>query len=509
MSHNTVTRRRQFLKLGLMGTIGPVLFVACGGGQSAAPTTGAAQPAAAPTAAPAAAKPAQSASSAAAPTNTPAPAGAQLLPTTTAEAAIDTSQIPKPVAKMEGDLVLWHDWGSTSGGGLAMIDLVGAFMKLYPNVKMTNVYDSSQQKYLAAIASGNVPDLLKLNAFDIPTLGQRGALAALDSYIKRDNWDMSQYFDFAVKQCSWAGKVVAMTHHPDIRSMFVDQGVFQEVGLDPTKAPSSWDEIVTWGAKISKQQGGRYTRFGYVPAWTANPWPTQIIQANGATLMSEDGHKATFNSDASVQALQWALDATDKIDGGYNNTVEFSAANKTAQGAGDYWMFPHDLIGMCLEGNWFWAPVTIVNPSMKVMNAMYPGGPGAAGQQFVFGGGTMVSILKGAKNPDLAWEWLKFLGSEAGGYLVQARTSDVSGNIKAANDPRILDKNLGRKQILPLFMKTNRFHYLASPISNQFDDEMTRMGQKILLKQVSVKQALIDSEKNVQKAFDDFWASQK
>ncbi|MGH2461359.1 MAG: extracellular solute-binding protein, partial [Chloroflexota bacterium] len=219
MYSKAVTRRRQFLKLGLIGAVGPVLLVACGGqtaSPTAAPTAAQSSGAAAPTAAP---KPAQSSSSAA-PTNTPAAAGAQLLPTTTAEAVIDTSQVPKPVAKMEGDLILWHDWGNTSGGGLAMIDLVSDFMKLYPNVHMTNVYDSSQQKYLAAIASGNVPDLLKLNAFDIPTLGQRGALMSLDSYVSRDNWDMSQYFDFAVKQCSWNGKVVAITHHPDIRCMF-------------------------------------------------------------------------------------------------------------------------------------------------------------------------------------------------------------------------------------------------------------------------------------------------
>ncbi len=499
MEVRSTTRRRQFLKFGFLATVGPVLLVACGG-QSAAPTA---------TSAPTAAPQSGGAKPSAAPTNTPAGVGQQMVPTTTAEAAIDRSQVPQPVASMEGNLALWHDWGNTSGGGLAMIDLVTTFQKLYPNVHLTNVYDANSQKYLPAIASGNVPDLLKLNAFEIPTLGQRGALLPLDDYIKRDKWDMTQYFQFALDQCSWNGKYVAMTHHPDIRCLFMAQEVFQDAGLDPEQAPTNWDDLVNWGTKMSKQENGRYVRYGYVPAWTANPWPTQIIQANGATLLSEDGRKATFGSDQAAAALQWALDATDKIAGGYQNTVEFQQSNKTAQGSGDYWMFPHRLIGMVLEGNWFWAPVAIVDPSMKVRNAMFPGGPAAQGQQFAFGGGTMVSILKGAKNPDLAWEWLKFLGSPEGGYLVQARTQDVSGNIKAANDPRIVEKNLGRKQILPLFEKANRLHYVKSPISQQFDDEMNRMGQKILLKQTSVKQALADAVRGVQKALDDFWATQK
>jgi len=508
MGSQLTTSRRQFLRLAIAGAAGTALLAACGGAApapTAAPAaTTAPKPveAAKPTEAP---KPAAEAPKPAA-TNTPAPVGQQMMP---GLKEFGGAAVPKPVAKMEGDLILWHNWGNTQGGGLGMIDLIDEFTKLYPQVKVTNVFDADQQKFLAAIASGNVPDLQKLDAWNLPSLGARGALVALDDYIARDKVDMTQFFDFAVDQTSWAGKVYAITHHPDIRCIFTAQDILKEVGLDPEATPKSWDDLMAWGTKMSKKEGGRYTRFGFVPAWTANPWPTQYMLANGAALISEDGRKATFETDEAVEALDWALKATDEVCGGRDNTVEFQEAFKTAQGSGAYWMFPQNRMGMVHNGNWFWMPITIVNPTMKVKNATFPGGPRQKGKEFVFGGGTMVSIFKGAKHQDLAWEWLKFLGSEEGGYLVQIRTTDVSGHRKAANDPRIVDKNLGRKQILPLFEKANAKAYLKSPIAQQFDTEMTRLGDRVLTKEMPIKQALTEAVKATQKALDDWWASVK
>ncbi len=486
--------------LGLASSLaGTALLLACGASSSSS------TPAAAPTAGSAPAASPQPSSSAPA---QPAQSGQELVPTIAAEKLIVTA-VPSPVGNMEGNLSLWHSFGKIQGGGLAMLDLIAAFTKLYPKVKITNVYDATPDKYMAAIASGNVPDLLKLSATDIPALGQRGALLALDSYISRDKWDMKQYFDFVVEQCSWGGKTYAITHHPDIRCTFTNPAILKEAGLDPDKVPESWDDLIVWGAKMNKQDNGRWVRFGYVPSWTEANWPTELMQANGATFLSDDGRKVNFNSDQAAEALQWAIDTTDKIDGGYNNTVTMVKSNQYPGAGPPQWLFAQSHLGMMLFGNWAWNAITIYDPKLAAKNAMFPGGPSAKGQGFVFGGGQMVSIPKGAKSPDLAWEWLKFLGSAEGGYLVQARTSDVSGNIQAANDPRIVEAKLGRKEILPYFSKANRFAYLRSPISQQFDDEISRLADRVSLKQMTVKQALGVSEKAIQKALDDYWSTQK
>lgn len=499
MIGNATAKRRQFLKFGLLGTVAPMLLAACGGKAAAPTAASSASNGAPPTTAP---KPAS-----AAPTKAVG-AGVQALPTL-APSKMLAAAVPTPVGTMEGDLILWHDFGNVQGGGLAMLDLVAEFTHLYPKVHMTNVYDATQQKYLAAIASGKVPDLLALSAPDIPTIGQRGALLALDSYISRDKWDLKQYFDFAVEQCTWNGKTYGITNHPDIRCMFYNTDIFTKAGLDPQTPPKTWDDLVAWGAKMNEQQSGRYSTFGYVPSWEVTPWPTQIMQANGAKLLSDDGRKPAFNSDESAAALNWVVDAINKIDGGYDNTVTMIQSQQYPGGVPPQWLFSEGKIGMVAIGNWTWNAITIINAKLPAKNAAFPGGPQAKGQEFVFSGGTMVTIPKGAQHADLAWEWLKFLGSPEGGYLVQARTSDVSGNIAAANNPTIVKEKLGRAEVLPLFSKANRFSYLRSPISQQFDAEMNRMADKVLLKQSTVKQALAASEKAIQQALDDYWATQK
>ena len=497
-----VSNRRQFLRVTVAGALGTAVLAACGGSAPAS------------LAAPSTPKPGESAK----PAETPKPAtvqqppaqagvGQQLKPTLVPGGG--GKAVPKPSIKMEGDLVLWHNWGTAQGGGLGMLDLIAEFSRLYPQVKVTNVYDAGPDKYVPAFASGNVPDSLLVGS-DLASLAPRGVLTELDSFITRDNFDLKSHYAIAVQQTQWNGKTYGMTHHPDGRCYWMAQDIFKEADLDPEKGPTSWDDILAWGKKMSRQEGGRYVRMGFVPSWTASPWPTQIMQANGVTLLSDDGRKVAFNTDPAVESLDWALRVTNEVAGGRDNVVAFEESNKSgATGNIILWMYPQMRIGSMLHGTWGYSQVSILNPTMKCKNVAFPGGPSAKGQEFVFSGNTAMVIPKGARHVDMAWEWLHFMGSEEGGYLIQARTSDVAGNIAAATDPRILDNNIGRKQILPLLAKANRLVSIWSPVASQYDAEMTRMGDRILLKQMTPKQALDDAAKNVQKALDDYWAGQK
>ena len=416
-------------------------------------------------------------------------------------------EVAKERDVFQGDLLLWHNWGNKGGGGLAMLDQVEAFMKLHPKVKMVNVFDAGRDKFLAAIAGGNPPDLLKMDVYDLIPLGHRGALMALDPLIDRDNWDMSQYFDFALDQCSWRDKTYAITHHPDVRVLYRDKQTFSEVGLDPEKEPQSWDDLYKWGMEMSKQEGGRYQRFGFVVNWTSNPWATQYMLANGVQLLSEDGHKATFTTEAAEEAMSFVLKCVDDICGGRDNVEEFKEIHATPEGKGPYWMFPRHRIGMVQYGNWLMYPVGVINPEMEVGIGSAPGGYSNPNKRFVFGGGTMVTIPSGAKHWELAWEWLKFLGGPEGAALVQARTADISGRKETARDPEQVKKYVGRKPMVELFEKANALSYLKSPIVRQWDAEIRTMGDRILLKEVPIKQALAEAQNEVQKALDEFWAT--
>jgi len=418
----------------------------------------------------------------------------------------ETVVVEKGKDIFQGELAVWHGWGNTHGGGLAMIDLTDRFMEMYPDVKVLNVYDAGGDKILTALASGEGPDTFVTSAQNIPVFAERGALMNLDPFVQRDNLDLNQYFNVAIEQCSWRDRLYAMTHHPDIRVFYRNRAIMSEVGLDPDKNPQSWDDVHDWGVEMSKQDDkGNYVRLGYVASWTAGSWAHLFMQANGVSMLSEDGRKVMFNNDKSVDALNWAVKCVDDICGGRDNIVEFQEANATPQGKRFIWMFPLDLIGMALYGNWMTHQISVVNAELDFGVGMFPGGPSGEEDSYVFGGGTMMVIPQQAKHWELAWEWLKFLGSKEGGWLVQKRTGDISGRIDSAKDPKVVQEHLGRGPMVELFEKANKLSYLKSPIGSQFNDEMTRMQEQILLEAMTVKEGVDSAAKAVQDALDEYW----
>ncbi|MFH1084237.1 MAG: extracellular solute-binding protein [Chloroflexota bacterium] len=410
----------------------------------------------------------------------------------------------------QGTLDLWQPWGTGyEGGALPFVHQCADFPKLHPGVKINHVYDSTKDKYLAAIAAKNPPDLLTISAPDIPTLAQRGALMALDPFIERDKWDMTQYWPMAVDQCSWRGKNYAITHHPDVRVMFHDQAVFKEVGLDPNAEPKSWQEIIDWGKAMSKQDKGRYVRFGFVPTWVGGTWANHYMVANGVVRIDEEGRTAKFHTAAAEEAMAWVVKCINEVCGGYENTIEFVEIHATPDGKGAYWMFPYHRMGSVLYGNWLFSPIVIIDPKQPVNLSTFPGGPSNPNTKHVFHGGTMTAIPSDAKHWELAWEFLKYMSSETNGNgvrFIQECGDDISGNIKESTSAEAL-KFPGRPKMMELFKDAKSPSYLKSPISQQWDVEMRTMGEKILLKKQTIPEALAETQKIVQKALNDFWAT--
>jgi ABC-type glycerol-3-phosphate transport system substrate-binding protein len=144
---------------------------------------------------------------------------------------------------------------------------------------------------------------------------------------------------------------------------------------------------------------------------------------------------------------------------------------------------------------------------MKIALSTIPGGDSNPNERFVFGGGTMVVIPAGAKHWELAWEWLKFLGGPEGAGLVQVRTADISGRRDTARDPQVLSQHIYRKEMVELFEKANSLSYLKSPVSQQWNAEMTRLQDRTLLKEAPIAQLLAEAQNEVQKALDEYWAT--
>ncbi len=401
-------------------------------------------------------------------------------------------------------LDLWHSWGTVGGGGLAMLDQIEEYKRRFPNVTVVNTADANKQKFITALASDTAPDLFKLQGEEMIEFAEQGALLALDDFIKRDRWDMKQYFDFVVAHTSHKGKVFSITHHPDVRAFFWSKKAFQENGLTADRPPANWGDVEQHAQRLTKREGAEVVRYGFIPAWTSNSWLLQYWQANGAKILSDDGKKPAFNVPQAIDATTWAMRVTDVVNGGWAAVDQWSKAINVAPNTS----FALERAATLLFGNWLLFPVSQQNPTLPFGVQAFPGGPGAQGKSFVFGGSTMVGLTKASKKAADAWEYLKFVGSKDGQYLVQKRTTDVAGHREAASNPEIVNNNLGRKEVLPLFEKANASSYVTSPAAPAIHAVLTDVQNRLLRRELTPRDAVTEAAQRTQQELDTYWARQ-
>jgi sn-glycerol 3-phosphate transport system substrate-binding protein len=96
-----------------------------------------------------------------------------------------------------------------------------------------------------------------------------------------------------------------------------NKDAFKAAGLDPEKAPKTWDEMVSFGKKLTKKDAsGRVTQWGVeIPSSGFPYWLFQALTTqNGAILANQDGTKVAYNDPKVVEAAQFFADLSIKHD---------------------------------------------------------------------------------------------------------------------------------------------------------------------------------------------------
>jgi maltose-binding protein MalE len=360
MSTNKFSRR-EFLKLGSAAAATTIL-AACGGSQTPAQEPTAAsgqQPAAQATSAPAA----------------QAPAG-------------------------EGaNIQWWVGWGNLT----AAIDKIKATPEFQQMIgKNTLEFKPSvkSEAFLTALAGGTAPDG-ESNIGAYPDLWYRGALQPVDdminasTVIKKDDilpklWE-SAIFD---------GKMIGV---PSLESylwwgMNYNSDAAKKAGLDPTKAPETWEDSMAWHKALTKfDNAGNLKQFGLDP-YDAMAGETDFgVQSfGGMNWWDEQNRKMNLNNDAMVQCLTTCgefikLVGPDKFAGMRQDQ------NLATWGAS----YNAGVQNMIIEGYWHPGETKIQKPEIAQFNMANwaPVPASRKGTKIMATGSHFVALLKDAKHP--------------------------------------------------------------------------------------------------------------
>ncbi len=405
---------------------------------AAQPTTAPAAPAA-PTTAPAA--PAAPTTASAAQPTTAATAGGA------ASGAAGGAAAVKLNPQVSGNVELWHFWSSPLRR-TAIRRVISLCQAKLPNIKITETpkpFGDIWTANIAAVAAGSgMPDVI---VEDRPQLVQR-ANDKIDTNLgelaRRDGVTGAGFWPFTWSEATVNGDPYGIPFETDVRVLYWNKVAFKEAGLDPEKPPKTWEELEQYADKLDKKNpDGSWARIAFHPDLGNAGW-NLWARLNGAQLVQNGKPAAT--DPKLVQTMEWIKKWYDRY-GGYNEFAKF----RGGFGAPPNDAFMSGKVAMIVDINGYTSQLNFFNPrvpstdaSGKTTQVALDLGVGdvpyssSYGKPASWSGGFALSIPRGSKNVEPAWEFIKCATSSDGAASWSRDTYAMSANIAAAADPGLM-----------------------------------------------------------------------
>ncbi|PZQ87623.1 MAG: ABC transporter substrate-binding protein [Leifsonia xyli] len=148
-------------------------------------------------------------------------------------------------------------------------------------------WDSIDQKFTTAVASGNGPDILQIGISKLRTFADSGALLTLDDATIADypNLAASNFIDgVAGDATAIGGQIVSVPWVSDTRVLFTRTDILAENGIDA--APTTWDELRADAKTLAARGDGQYGY--YIPQWDS-ALPVVMTWDQGGEVVNGDG----------------------------------------------------------------------------------------------------------------------------------------------------------------------------------------------------------------------------
>ena len=150
------------------------------------------------------------------------------------------------------------------GGPVTKIvdDMVARFEKENADIKVTAVYagnyTDTMTKAMTAMKGGQPPQLSVLLSTDVFTLMDENAIVPMDSLVADKSW-FKEFYPAFMANGQIDGKTWSIPFQRSTIVLYWNKDAFKEAGLDPEKAPASWDEMAEMAKKLVKKDASGNT----------------------------------------------------------------------------------------------------------------------------------------------------------------------------------------------------------------------------------------------------------
>ena len=381
-------------------------------------------------------------------------------------------------------VVVWVMTDAQNGWPAAIAAANAQFQQQHPGVDVNIQYqswDTVLQKFDAALAANDAPDVIELGNTQTAKYMAAGAFSAL----KAKNFPNSSTWLSGLKSsCTYRGKLYCVPYYAGARAVIYRKDMYRQAGVKGV--PKTYTQFLSANKKLMKKFGkNRNFSAFYEPGqnWYV---ATTFVEDWGGHLAVQQKNgkwKGTLDAPQAVQALTIFKKMVRK----------YSRASKTQDEAHPYTSIPFAKSRMAsfIGNGWEWPYV--FNPqggaapkSFEKKMGAYPMPSHIKGRYMpTFLGGSDLGIPISAHNKQLGADWIKaFTGTQSETLIAKA------GNI--ANSTKLANVNAHNPSLAP-FAKAAKYSWFVPTSPNWVNVENSHLLKQMLT-------AILTNRKSVQAA---------
>jgi multiple sugar transport system substrate-binding protein len=315
-------------------------------------------------------------------------------------------------AGVDKNVVRMADWsgaGDDSDFNRLIQSVYDEFEARNPGVDLRIEGTPEMQAYVTKMLLGHVagtaPDVMRLDASSAAVFIENGVLLDLGEYIRNDpSFSLDDYFPnvVAITQRDEAVYGIPMGFTPMV--LYYNKDLFDAAGVAYPDGTWTYDEFLQAAKKLTKGDVYGFEFSNWMAMWILFLWN------NGGDVLVSDGSRASgaFDSPQCVEAVQFLHDLVN---------VHKAAPTKSQTAALGVNLFANGRAAMKIVGHWELIDYTKDTAKVKVDRIGIAPPPTNLPKPVTVMYESGLAVMKNCKNPDLAWELVKYLCS----YEVQRR----------------------------------------------------------------------------------------
>ena len=395
-------------------------------------------------------------------------------------------------------ITYWEKW--TSFEGEAMQATVDAFNASQDRifVKLLTI-SQVDQKMMLATAGGVPPDVAGLWSFNVNVYADKNALLCLGEYCEQAGIGPDDYISSYWDMCTHRGRLWALPTTPASIALHWNKKLFREARLDPERPPETIEELDQYADRLTKRgEDGAITQMGFMPAepgWWSWGWGCFF----GGEMWDEDAQRVTADAPENLRAFEWVQSYSEKCGetalqsfqsgfGNFSSPQNAFLSGRVAMELQGVWM--HNFIDMhARDLEWGAAPFPYPadRPDLKNTTIVEC---------------DVLAIPAGAKHPDEAFEFIRFVNSQRGSELLNMGQRKFTPLQLVSPEFLAEHPNPYIEVFIDLARSENAVTTPAVSIWQEYEREMSAAFDRVALMQASPEKALSYVRERMQKKWD-------